>query len=153
MSTTPIVRGTLIVCDQVYQDRSGKFIIAGTYSAWRTRDDDLRLAHFNAYIRLQVEQPGDYPCRIAVADRLAPPHHPPLVSGGFTAHVTADHLPVFEVALRLPELHIRAPRPLRDREPGSVHGIRTLVTLTVDTADPIDVASCPLDFLFTGPPV
>lgn len=141
------IRGTLIVCDQVYQDRSGKFIIAGTYSAWRTREDELRIVPFCAYVRLLVERPGAYRCRIAVIDRVAPPNHPPLIEAPFDIQIGEQHLPVYEAALRLPDLRVRSPKPAKDRAPGTAHGLRTLVTLEVGG---VDLGGVPLDFVFLG---
>jgi hypothetical protein len=142
------VRGTLIVCDHVYQDRSGKFIIAGTYSAWRTREDELRIAPFAAYVRLQVDRPGDYPCTITVIDRIAAPNQTPLLRLDMHVHIGEAQIPVCEAAIQLPDLRIRAPVPAAERAPGSLHMIRTLVLLTSGDQD---IASCPLDFQFVPP--
>jgi hypothetical protein len=142
------IRGTLIICDQVYQDRSGKFIIAGTYTTWQTQEDELRLHGIHAYLRLQVEQPGSYPCSITMVDRMAPPNHPPMLRLDTVLPIAENQIPIFECAVHLPDLQLRAPTPRAQRAPGTGHGIRTLVSLVVKDED---VASCPLDFVFLGP--
>ncbi len=142
------IRGTLIICDQVYQDHSGKFILAGTYTTWQTQDEELRVHGIHAYLRLQVEQPGSFACRIAMSDRMAAPNQPPMVRMDTVLQISERQIPVFECAVHLPDLTLRAPTPKAQRAPGSAHGIRTLVTLEVGDED---VASCPLDFIFLGP--
>ena len=142
------IRGTLILCDQVYRTDQGKWIIAGTYTHWQTPNDELVLHSLQAYIRLQCERPGTYPLQLAMLDRAAPPNARPMLQANTEITVNESQVPVFEMGIHLPELRITAPIPSKDREPGSLLAIRTLLWLTVQG---VDVASCHLDFMFTKP--
>ena len=149
--TSPLrdIRGTLILADQVYRTDQGKWIIAGTYTHWQTPNDELVLHTIQAYIRLQVERPGTYPLHLTMMDRGAPPNARPMLEAKAEIVINETQVPVFEMALHLPELRIPAPIPAKDRQVGSVLAIRTLLWLTVSG---VDVASCHLDFHFTKPP-
>ena len=149
--TTPLrdIRGTLILADQVYRTDTGKWIIAGTYTQWQTPNDELVLHTIQAYIRLQVERPGTYPMKLTMMDRGAAPNARPMLEAQAEIVINETQVPVFEMALHLPELRIPAPILAKDREVGSVLAIRTLLWLTVSG---VDVASCHLDFHFTKPP-
>jgi NAD(P)H-dependent flavin oxidoreductase YrpB (nitropropane dioxygenase family) len=142
------IRGTLILADQVYRTDQGKWIIAGTYTHWQTPNDELVLHSIQAYIRLQVERPSTYPMKLTMMDRGAPPNARPMLEANAEIAISEAQVPVFEMALHLPELRIPAPIPAKDRQVGSVLGIRTLLWLTVSGTD---VASCHLDFHFTKP--
>jgi hypothetical protein len=140
------IRGTLIICDQVYRTDQGKWIIAGTYNHWQTPHDELSLHTLQAYMRLQFEQPGNYPAQLKMLDRGAPPQAPPMLEARMDINIDEQQLPIFELGIHLPELRIKSPVLAKDRAPGSALAIRTLLWLTVSG---IDVASCPLDFIFT----
>lgn len=142
------IRGTLILCDQVYRTDQGKWVIAGTYTHWQTPNDELVMHTLQAYIRLQVDRPGTYPLRLAMLDRAAAPNAAPMMEAQTEIVVNETQIPVFEMGIHLPELRIAAPIPAKDRQVGSVLAMRTLLWLTVSG---IDVASCNLDFLFTKP--
>ncbi len=150
MTDAPLrdIRGTLILCDQVYRTDQGKWVIAGTYTHWQTPNDELVMHSLQAYIRLQVERPGTYPLRLAMMDRAAPPNARPMMEAQTDIVVNETQIPVFEMGIHLPELRIAAPIPAKDRQVGSVISLRTLLWLTVSG---IDVASCNLDFNFTKP--
>ena len=143
------IRGTLILCDQVYRTDKGKWVIAGTYTHWQTPNDELILHSLQAYIRLQCERPGTYPMRLTMIDRAGPPNATPMLDARTEIIVNETQVPVFEMGLHLPELRIAAPILSKDREPGSLLAIRTLLWLTVSG---VDVASCHLDFTFTKAP-
>ena len=142
------IRGTLIICDHVYRTDQGKWIIAGTYSSWQTAQDEL-VPFLHAYIRLQFERSGSYHCRLTMVDRAQPPQAQPMLEATFDVQQALESQPVFEMGLQLPELRIAAPIPYAKRPPGSSIALRTLLSLRVKDTD---VASCQLDFLFTGPP-
>jgi hypothetical protein len=147
-STISSIRGTLILCDQVYRTDQGKWVIAGTYTQWQTPNDELVMHSLQAYVRLQVERPGTYPMRLTMMDRGAPPNARPMMEAQIEVIVNESQIPVFEMGLHLPELRIAAPIPAKDRQVGSVLALHTLLWLTVSGTD---VASCNLDFLFTKP--
>lgn len=142
------IRGTLILADQVYRSVEGKWIIAGTYSSWRTAQDVLTLTALNFYIRLQVERPGNYPCRLFAIDRSGAPNLPLLWESVFDIKITESGIPVFETAIKLSDTAVRSPVPFAQRPVGKWLMLRTLVWLQVGDSD---VASCPLDFVFVGP--
>jgi hypothetical protein len=150
MNGTPLgeIRGTLILCDQVYRTDQGKWVIAGTYTHWQTPHDDLVMHSLQAYIRLQFDRPGTYPLRLAMLDRAAPPQAAPMMQAETVITVNESQIPVFEMGIHLPELRIAAPIPAKDRQVGSLLALRTLLWLTVNGTD---VASCNLDFHFTKP--
>jgi hypothetical protein len=143
------IRGTLIMCDQVYRTDQGKWVIAGTYTSWQTSQDVL-VPFLHAYIRLQFERSGTYPCNLTMVDRGRPPQAPPMLEARFEVVQSQASPPLFEMGLQLPELHITAPEPYAKRAPGSQIALRTLLSLRVKDTD---VASCHLDFLFAGPPL
>lgn len=143
------IRGTLILCDQVYRTDQGKWVIAGTYSHWQTVNDELTLHSLNAYIRLQFERPGTYPLRLTMHDRGQSPNAAPMMEARAQITIGDAQLPIFEMGIQLPELRIAAPVKFKDRPPGSRQALRTLLWLKVQE---IDVASCHLDFIFVGPP-
>jgi hypothetical protein len=143
------IRGTLIICDHVYRTEQGKWIIAGTYSTWQTSQDEL-VPFLHAYIRLQFERSGSYPCRLTMIDRAQPPQAAPMLEAVFDVNQVQESLPVFEMGLQLPELRIHAPVPFAKRPPGSLIALRTMLSLRVKDTD---VASCHLDFQFAGPPI
>jgi hypothetical protein len=144
------IRGTLILCDQVYRTDQGKWIIAGTYTNWQTSNDELAVPFLQAYVRLQFERPGNYPCRLTLVDRAQAPQARPMIEAKFDVNMADPQVPVFEMGLQLPELRITAPVPYQQRKPGSVIALHTLLWLTVKDTE---VASCRLDFLFSGPPL
>ncbi len=141
------IRGTLILCDHVYRTDQGKWVIAGTYSTWQTAQDVL-VPFLHAYIRLQFEHPGTYPCELAMVDRGLPPQAPPMLMVRFEVVQSQANPPLFEMGLQLPELRITAPVPYAQRAPGTHIALRTLLALRVKDTD---VASCHLDFQFAGP--
>jgi hypothetical protein len=147
-SSMPEIRGTLILCDNVYRTDQGKWIIAGTYNHWRTSNDELALPPLQTYIRLQCERPGTYPGRLIMVDRAQPPQALPMLEVGFEIAVSEGDTPMFETALLLPELRLKAPVPYAQRPPGSAIVLRTLLWLKVKD---MDIASCHLDFHFHGP--
>ena len=65
----------LILADQIYQDQSGKYIIAGTYTGWSKRIAGWEQAIFDApnglalYGRFTPERFGELELNIAVKDR------------------------------------------------------------------------------------
>lgn len=144
------IRGTLILCDHVYRTDQGKWVIAGTYSHWQTPNDELALPYLHAYVRLQVERPGTYPLQLTMIDRSQAPNSRPMLEAAMDVVINEQHTAAFEMGLHLPELRIKAPVPFRERAPGSVIALHTLLWLRVKG---IDVASCHLDFHFTGPAI
>lgn len=144
------IRGTLILADQVYRDeRTRKFIISGAYSHWNTNQDVIHTGDFHFYLRIQVEHPGTFPCRILCVDKVKVSTEKPIWDVGFDLSIPKDGLPVFEAGFILPAPTVQAPVPFRDREPGKAYGLRTLIWFQVAGED---VASCPLDYIFHGPP-
>ena len=102
------IRGTLILADQVYRTRDDKWVIAGTYNSWSTPGKRLQIHGFRVYLRIQVDTPGIYPCRVLLIDRIMPPTVPPIQELQFDAPI-ASPLSPFEAALCLPELEVKCP--------------------------------------------
>ncbi len=144
------IRGTLILCDHVYRTDQGKWVIAGTYTHWQTSNDELVVPFLQTYVRLQLERPGTYPCRMTLVDRAQPPNARPMMEASFDVNMSDPRVPVFEMGVQLPELRITAPVPFKQRQPGSTIALHTLLWLNVKGTE---VASCRLDFLFAGPPL
>ena len=144
------IRGTLILCDNVYRTDQGKWVIAGTYAQWQTTQDALTLPFLHAYVRLQFEHPGTYQCQLTMVDKAQPPQSVPMLSAQFDVSQPSSNPPVFEMGLQLPELRIQAPVPFSQRPPGSLIILHTQLWLRVRQTE---IASCALDFHFAGPPV
>jgi len=146
--TMDAVRGTILLCDQVYPTTGGKWIIAGTYTNWWTSSSPLVFTGgLSIYIRFQVEQPADYPCRILLFDRMQPSNVPPIVEVGMVARIT-DPLEPFELGLKLPQFGIVSPIPPEQIPAGKPVGVILSVWLQVNGKD---LASCPLRIIFCNP--
>jgi len=144
------IRGTLILADNVYRTENGKWIISGTYSYWQTTQDVLVIPMLATYVRLQFERFGVYRCRVAVTDKMAPPHQPPVINTQFDVTINEATPRMFEAGLQLPEIRQRGPIPLADRLPGSATKMSLLISLSCNDHD---IASNDLDLVFCGPPL
>jgi hypothetical protein len=144
------IRGTMMLADQLFQDNlTGKWVVAGTYSRWFTDKDELQVHNLQCYLRLQVERPGLYPGRIWCVDRARAPNEGKLWEIDLPLNIPQEGLPVFEARLILPGVAVRSPVPIAKRKPGEAYALQTTLWLRVGNTE---VASCPLDFIFTGPP-
>ncbi len=143
------IRGTMILADQIFQDNlTGKWIVAGTYSRWWETGDELVVPSLQCYLRLQVERPGHYPGRLWCLDRAGAPTENKLWDVPMDFDIPAQGLPVFEARVILPGCRVRAPVPQSQRKAGEAYALQTAIWLRVGNTE---VASCPLDFIFTGP--
>src|SRR5579862_105413 len=93
------IRGTLILSDNVYKTIDGKWVISGTYNRWFTPKDVLTIHGINTYIRLLFEQLGVYSGTITVIAKEASPAADPILEIPFEITVTAECLPVYEMAI------------------------------------------------------
>jgi hypothetical protein len=144
------IRGTMVLADQLFQDNlTGKWVIAGTYARWFTPEDELHIHGFQCYLRLQVERPGLYPGRIWCVDRSRAPNEGKLWELDLPLEIPEQGLPVFEARVILPGVRVRCPVPRAKRKAGEAYAMQTTLWLRVGNTD---VASCPLDFIFTTPP-
>jgi len=144
------IRGTMVLADQLFQDNlTGKWVVAGTYARWFTDLDELHVPNLQCYLRLQVERPGIYPGRIWCVDRTRSPNEGKLWEIDLPLQIGEDGLPVFEARLILPGLRVRSPVPRAKRKPGEAYALQTTLWLRVGNSE---VASCPLDFIFTSRP-
>jgi hypothetical protein len=142
------VRGTIMLCDQVYPTAGGKWIIAGTYTNWWTSESPLVFTGgLSVYIRFQVEQSGDYPCRILLIDRMRSANDPPIVEVGLTARIS-DPLEPFELGLKFPQFGVKCPIDPGQIPAGRPIGLVLSVWLQVLGKD---LASCPLRVIFRNP--
>ncbi|MBA3708085.1 MAG: hypothetical protein H0W83_04580 [Planctomycetes bacterium] len=144
------IRGTMILADQLFQDNlTGKWVVAGTYSRWFTDKVELQIHNLQCYLRLQVERPGVYPGRIWCVDRSRAPNENKLWEIALPMSIPEEGLPVFEARIILPGMTVRSPVPIAKRKPGEAYALQTTLWLRVGNSE---VASCPLDFIFIGPP-
>ena len=138
-------RGTVILCDQLYPSIGGKWVIAGTYTAWMAQPgvQQFDLPPLNVYIRFQVEQAGEFDCDLLLVHRSLPANAPAIVRQQFRVRV-GDPLAPCEMGCVLPAFRVRCPDEAQ-QQPAALIGVPLLIWLKVAGED---VASCPLNVIF-----
>jgi hypothetical protein len=150
------IRGTVIIADQVYKTVDGKWVISGTYNNWFTKEEELHIpAGLHLYIRLLTESVGVYFGFIQITRDAADPRaNAVMLQLPTMIAVGPEGVPVVEAKLQLPGMRIKGP-PLADREPGTIHEMKTTLRLFLalgQHATPEEVAYAPLQITFLGPP-
>lgn len=143
------LRGTVILCDQLYPVGNGKWVIAGTYTAWWVRPGERHIEFptgLHAYLRFQVERAGDYACEVHLVDRGQAANAPPLLRHAFRVNVT-DPLNPVEVGCMLPPCQVRPPEGANPA-PGAPVAVHLQVCLRVGDEE---IATCPLNVVFQAP--
>ena len=105
----------LILADHIYQDQSGKYIIAGTYTGWNKRISHWDQAIFDApqglalYGRFAPERFGDIELDIEVEDSQRQDWNQAWLRTRIKVHIApGDHLPaMIDFHLRTPAFRIQ----------------------------------------------
>jgi hypothetical protein len=140
------LRGSLILCDQLYPTIAGKWIIAGTYTAKLSRPGQERIEFpdgVNVYLRFQVEQAQRYHAEILLINRGLTSTTEPLQRHELDLDVADPRTPI-ELACILDPFQVHCPIPLAAIPPAGL-GVALLVWLRVNGED---LASCPLNLIF-----
>jgi hypothetical protein len=142
-------RGTVILCDQLYPSLGGKWVIAGTYTHFRSSPGAMQvdLPPLNVYIRFQVEKAGEYDCELLLVHRAQPSNVPPIIRQLVRLKI-GDPLTPCEMGCVLPSIRVRCPDGLQAVPDAKPIGIPLLLWLKVAGED---LASCPLNVIF--PPI
>ena len=139
------MNGSIILCDNIYETREGKFVICGTYNQWLCSSNTLKIPQLQCYIRLYPERTGQLPASIQLRDDNMPPDQAPIMHANLQLDVRPEHIPVMEFAFRsaIPaeiKANFKADSPV-----GSRFAIPLSLLLMVD--DEI-VATSPLKVVF-----
>ena len=94
------MNGSIILCDNIYETREGKFVICGTYNQWLCSSNILKIPQLQCYIRIYPERTGSIPACIQLRDDNMPPDHAPIMTANLQLEVRAEHIPVMEFAFR-----------------------------------------------------
>jgi hypothetical protein len=143
------IRGTILLCDQLYPTVNGKYVISGTYTNFFTVLDELTISNgINAYLRVQVEHAGQYQFKVLAIDRAQASNATPLfeVQGEV---VVRDPLEPLEAGLLLPGFTVKCPvGSTVNIEIGKPVGANLLIWLEINGKA---IASSPLRIIFRNP--
>lgn len=142
------IRGGIVLCENCQPMLNGKWLIVGTYSGFNVIGDVWLSPPLQCYVRVQVEQMGDFPANVKLINRALPSNHAPLYDMNFTMQVR-DPLQLIELGCQLPPLEVRSPCRISDMRQGHAYGVSLLLWLRVGG---IDLASSPLNVIFRPPP-
>ena len=143
------LRGTVILCDQLYPTVGGKWVIAGTYTHWTSLPGahHLDLPPLNVYIRFQVEHAKEIDCELLLVHRAMPSNAPAIFRQQVKVQIVDPLTPV-EMGCVLPPFRVNFPTDLSQTPAGIPVGVPLLLWLKVDGED---LASCPLNVIFLPP--
>lgn len=142
------IRGTVILCDQVYLTQENKFIIAGTYNYIKTTNDKIDFpSGISTYVRFQVEQARSYQVEVVLAIANAPTIDEGILDRISAEFTTRNPLEPGEKGLQFPSFQLVCPIP-QDQIPPSGIVVPLIVCLRVDSHE---VSSCRLYIHFLPP--
>ncbi len=94
------MNGSIIICDNVYETKDGKFVISGTYNQWLCQGASLKIPQIQCYIRLYPERTGALKASIILRNDSLAPDQPPIMKADIELQIQAAHIPVMEFAFR-----------------------------------------------------
>lgn len=145
-ATIPTWRGTVLVCDEVYQTTTGKWVIAGTYSRWMTIEPMLLFPQgVGLYLRFLPEAMGKAEGSLLIIDADQPSTVPPVIRINLTIDVKQPLVPI-ELGIRTPPWAIK--RPMAADGSLAMHAERHFKVWLKMSG--IDLASSPFDVIFTS---
>lgn len=140
------INGAIILCDNVYRDVSGKFVIAGTYTTWRTHMIPAQVPYLAAYFSFVPHRLGRMTIRITITagELMAAP----LFKRDIPIDINPDNMHGWQGSIIMPGLNIQPNEPAGGAPPGCGLEVAYVVGLEVDSEF---VATAQLKFLFLPP--